>query len=106
MQIRFSPVRRDDVLKVVRSGDILTINGERFDFSGLPDGGTLPAGEVPCEWITGPVERVGGSLHLSLVIPHGPTPSQAVAFPAPLIDPPEGPLAIPADPQEVEHVEG
>lgn len=98
MRISFSPQRRDDALSVGKSGDVLTINGEAFDFSGLPDGATILAGYVPCVWIIGPVERIGGDLRLTLILPHGASPSAAVAFPAPLINPPDGPLAIPFDP--------
>ncbi|MDX0630287.1 hypothetical protein GOC91_29385 [Sinorhizobium medicae] len=97
MIIDLSPQRRDDLLKVTKSGDALTINGVQFDFSILPDGATIPAGEVPCEWLVGPVERTAGELHLTLILPHGARPSQAVAFPPPLIDPPDGVIALPAD---------
>ncbi len=97
MIIDLSPQRRDDVLEVTKAGDALTIDGVAFDFSALPDGATIPAGEVPCEWLVGPVERIAGELHLTLILPHGPNPSQAVAFPAPLIDPPDGVIALPAD---------
>jgi len=55
MIINLSPQRRDDAISVVKSADILTINGEVFDFTALPDGATIPAGEVPCPWIVGPV---------------------------------------------------
>lgn len=98
MRISFSPQLRDDTLTVIKAGDVLTINGEGFDFSGLLDGATIPTGEVPCDWIAGPVERIGGDLHLTLILPHGADPSAAVAFPAPLINPPDGPLTIPFDP--------
>ncbi|MDX0671067.1 hypothetical protein GOD80_27600 [Sinorhizobium medicae] len=99
MKIDLSPQRRDDLLEVTKAGDALTINGMAFDFSTLPDGATIPAGEVPCEWLVGPVERIAGELHLTLILPHGPGPSQAVAFPPLLIDPPDGVIALPADPQ-------
>ncbi len=98
MIISFSPMRRDDALSVVKSDDILTINGAVFDFSSLPDGATIPAGVVPCDWIIGPVERIAGALRLTLILPHGPNPSQAVAYPAPIVDPADGPVAIPFDP--------
>ncbi|MDW9573377.1 hypothetical protein GOA73_08310 [Sinorhizobium meliloti] len=98
MIIDLSPQRRDDVLEVTRAGDALTINGVAFDFSALPDGATVPAGEVPCEWLVGPVERIAGELHLAFILPHGPNPSQAVAFPAPIVNPPDGLVALPADP--------
>lgn len=98
MRISLSPQRRDVTLAIVKAGDVLTINGHSFDFSALPNAATIPAGEVPCEWIVGPVERVSGALQLTLVLPHGPSPSQAVAFPAPIIDPPDGVINLPFDP--------
>ena len=98
MRISLSPQRRDDALEVLKHGDALTINGEAYDFSPLPDGGTIPAGEVPCDWITGSVERVDGDLRLTLILPHGAAPSQAVAFPQPVINPPDGPVVLPKDP--------
>lgn len=101
MRISLSPQRRDDAVTIVKQGDVLTVNDEPFDFSGLPEGATIPAGEIPCEWIAGPVERVAGELHLTLILPHGPNPSEAVAFPAPIIDPPDGPLALAVDPAPI-----
>lgn len=101
MKISLSPMRHDVALVVTKSGDILTINGEPFDFSGLPDGATIPAGAVPCDWIVGPVERIGGQLHLTLILPHGPSPSATVACPAQIIDPPDGPLDLPHDPDPI-----
>lgn len=101
MKITLSPMRRDDGLTVIKDGDKLRINGELFSFISLPDGATIPAGEVPCEWIVGPVERIGGEIHLTLILPHGPSPSEAVAFPAPIIDPPDGPLDLPHDPDPI-----
>jgi hypothetical protein len=97
MKISLSPQRRDDSLVVIKDGEKLRINGELFSFVSLPDGGTIPAGEIPCEWIAGPVERVNGEINLTLVLPHGPNPSQAVAYPDILVDPPDGALAIPFD---------
>lgn len=97
MIIDLSPQRRDDLLEVAKAGDALTINGVAFDFSALPDGATIPAGDVPCEWLVGPVERIAGDLHLTLILPHGPSPSQTVAFPPPLIDPADGVIALPSD---------
>src|SRR6185437_12362577 len=106
MKISLSPQRRDDVLTLSKAGDILTINGEAFDFSSVPDGGTLPAGTVPCEWIVGDVDRVGGDLQLTLILPTGPQPSQAVAFPQPIMVTADGPIAVPTDPEpEQEHVD-
>ncbi len=99
MYISFSPQRRGGALTLSKSGDVLTINGEQFDFTTLPDGATIPAGEVPCEWISGPVERVDGKIHLTVLLPHGPNPSQAVAFPVPITVTADGPIAVPHDPE-------
>ena len=103
MHISFSPQRRDDTISVIKSADTLTINGEVFDFSVIPDGAELPAEAVASDFVVGPVARIGGVLHLMLALPHGPNPSPAAAFPVALIDPPNGPLPLPFDPpaQEV-----
>lgn len=95
MLVSFSPQRRDDTLSVSKNGDILTINGDSFDFSTLPEGATIAAENSPSPWITGPIERIDGKLQLTLLLPHGPSPSNAVAFPEPLIDPEDGPLELP-----------
>ena len=95
MKITLYPVRRDQPLTVGKQGDTLTINGIAYDFSVIPEGAALPASAVDCEFITGNIERINGVLHLSLILPHGPNPSQAVAFPAPIINPPDGVLELP-----------
>lgn len=97
MRIRFSPQVRDGRLDLAKAGDVLTINGDQFDFSSLPDGATIPAGEVFCEWIVGPVERIDGEIRLTLILPHRANPSQAVAFPAPITVAADGPIAVPHD---------
>ena len=95
MKITLIPQRRDDSIIVSKQGDTLTINGIAYDFSVIPDGATLPASAVDCEYITGNVERINGVLQISLIIPHGPNPSQAVAFPVPIINPANGVLEFP-----------
>lgn len=97
MHITLNPQRRDDTITVSKSGETLTINGIAYDFSVIPGGATLPASAVDCEYITGNVERINGVLHISLILPHGPNPSQEVAFPEPLINPANGVLELPHD---------
>ncbi|MGQ3292975.1 MAG: hypothetical protein ACT6U0_12280, partial [Shinella sp.] len=67
MLITLDPLRIDGRLTVQKHGDILTINGEFYDFSDLPEGATYPASEINCPWITGDVERIGGSIHVTLI---------------------------------------
>ena len=95
MKIKLSPQRRDDTLTVVKQGEVLTINGTAYDFSQLPDGGTLPAEAVDCEYIIGSVDRVDGKLELTLLLPHGANASEAARFPEPIIDPADGKVELP-----------
>lgn len=106
MIISFSPQRRDDTLILEKaSGDRLRINGELFNFNPLEDGDTIPAGAIPCDWIVGPVERVEGEVRLTVILPHGPEPSQAVAFPEPITVTDDGPISVPHDERPEEHAD-
>ena len=96
MQITLTPQRRDDTLTLTRSGDVLTINGEAFDFTAIPEGGTLPRDAVACDWLASDVTRTEGVLHLTLILPHGVDAPQATLFPAALTLTGDGPVALPA----------
>jgi hypothetical protein len=102
MKITFLPQRRDERLELHRAGDVLTINGEEFDFAPLPEGATLPAEAIDSDWITGPVERIEGALHMTLILPHGPRAAEATRFPAALFVNGNGPVAVPlwSEPKE------
>ncbi|MCX5592013.1 hypothetical protein [Alcaligenes endophyticus] len=95
MKIHFESQRRDDSLDLSRQGDKLIINGQTFDFSVIPDGATLPASAVDCEFIAGDIERIDGVLHITLLLPHGPDASQAACFPQTIINPADGPVELP-----------
>lgn len=97
MQITLHPLRSDGSLTLLRAGDQLTINGEMFDFSVLPEGAHLPADAVNSPWIAGPVGRRNGALALALYLPHGADAPQAVRFPALIADPADGPVPLPGD---------
>lgn len=111
MHITLSPQRRDDALSLSRTGDVLTINGDALDLSGIPEGATLPASAVACEWIAEPIARIGGVLHLSLILPHGPIPWPAppeaavVTHPEPITVTADGPIALPSYIAPVEDAE-
>lgn len=95
MQINLSPVRSNEALTVSRAGDVLTVNGEAFDLTQLTNGATLPAEAIDSDYFVGPVERIDGELTLTLRLPHGPNPSQAVAFPQPVTVTVDGPVELP-----------
>lgn len=98
MRISLSPQRRDDSLTLEKtSGDRLRINGELFNFNTLNDGDEILAGTIPCDWIVGPVEKVDGDVRLTVILPHGPNPSRAVAFPEPITVTEDGPIDVPQD---------
>ena len=101
MHIKLNPQRRDDTLTVIKQGDTLSINGEAFDFSAIPEGATLPADAISSEFFSGPVERIDGVLHLTMTLPHGADPVEAVAFPADIINPPDGEIELPKNPEPV-----
>ena|SRR6056297_1883692 len=103
MHIVLSPTRRDTPLELSRSGDALTINGETFDFSPLPEAATLPAEAIEGDWFAGPVERIDGVLHVALILPHGANAPEKTLFPAPLVLADDGPVSLPPfDAEEVD----
>lgn len=98
MHISFSPQRRDGSLVLEKLSDNrLRINGDLFNFNPMQDGDSIPAGAVPCDWIVGPVERVDGEIHVTLILPHGQSPSPGVAFPATMHVVVNGPIVVPHD---------
>ncbi len=108
MKINLIPQRRDDALALSLSGDVLTINGEALDLSGIPVGATLPRDAVDCDWLASDIERdKDGMLSLALILPHGPIAdpttdaAEAVLFPDPLVVVEEGAIALPSYEEEV-----
>lgn len=95
MQIKFNPQRRNDTLTVSKQADTLTVNGVEYDFSAVPEGATLPADAIYSDLFSGPVERINGELVLTLTLPHGPNPSEAVAFPEPITSVEDGTVELP-----------
>ena len=81
MRITFHPQRSDRHLELYRHRDILTINGENFDFGALPNGAELPASAIQSEFIAGPAKRVDGVIHVSIFLPHGPNACDVERFP-------------------------
>ena len=97
MKINLSPQVRPDALEVFKAGDKLTINGEVFDFTPLAEGGILPAAAVDCEFIIGDVQREGGELQLTLLLPIAWDAPQSCTFPEPILNPADGRVPLPTD---------
>ena len=96
MHITLIPQRRDDRLSLSKSGDLLTVNGEDFELSGIPDGAILPREAVACEWLASDIERIDGVLHLSLILPHGAQAPAEALFPGPITIAADGAIPLPA----------
>ena len=96
MHITLIPVRLDTMLTLHRIGDVLTINGVSYDFGPLSEGAILPRAAVGCDWLASDVERIGGVIHLTLILPHGANASEATRHPAPLLLTANGAVTLPA----------
>lgn len=96
MNITLSPQFCPTPLVVERLGDTLMLNGVAFDFGPLPEGAELPAEAIGSDWFTGTVQRIGGALHLTLILPHGANAPEATRFPVPLVLTDDGPVVLPA----------
>lgn len=95
MLIKLSPIRDDRTLEVSKVGDALTINGESFDFSQLPEGATLPNEAIGCEWIVSDGHRVNGQIELTILLPHGTDASESARFPTPIIQTTDDKVVLP-----------
>lgn len=97
MKINLSPQVRPDALVVLKSGEKLTINGEVFDFTQLPEGAVLPAAAVDCEFIIGEVRREGGEPLLTILLPIAWDAPASCAFPEPILNPADDRVPLPTD---------
>ena len=95
MLINLSSIRDDRTLEVSKVGDALTINGDTFDFSQLPDGATLPNEAIGCEFILSDVHRVNGEIELTILLPHGANASESARFPTPITMTTNGQVVLP-----------
>jgi hypothetical protein len=106
MQITLSPYRGDQPITASVAGDTLTVDGTDFDFGPLADGDRLPAEATRSDHFTGWIERIDGTIHLTLRLPHGPAAPAATRFPHP-ITAADGSVALPVygSPPEPEETE-
>jgi hypothetical protein len=81
MLISFSPIRWDQELSLSVDGDVLTINGEPFDFSLLEDDDLLPAEAIGSDFIVDPVTRTDGDIVLTVLLPIPSEATESQRFP-------------------------
>ncbi|WP_286088892.1 tail fiber assembly protein [Pseudomonas sp. MWU13-3659] len=95
MRIKLLPIMSSARLVVFRDGDELQINGQRYDFSRVTEGATLPGTAIAEACVFGPVERIGGVLDVTLLLPHADDAPESVRFPVDIINPSNGVVHLP-----------
>lgn len=113
MKIKLWGCLMDGHLEASISGDIITINGEAIDLSGIPSGFRLPGSAVGNRFFVESdyVERIGKTLHLTLRLPVAWDSPEEFRNPAEpiVIDARSGPVKFPdtspAAPLPVQHPE-
>ena len=96
MNIILTPQVNSGSLTLSKSGDILTINGDAFDFSFIEEGDVLPHDAIDCDLLVSDVTRTDGAITLKLALPIKNTSSEAARFPAPILNAPDGDIEVPA----------
>lgn len=86
---------RDYRLILHCAGDLLTLNGDRYDFLPLPEGAVLPRYAVDCDWLASDITRKDGHLHLTLILPHGADAPTETRFLQPIMLEADGPVTLP-----------
>lgn len=96
MRVTFLPQLSDADLTLEKSGDVLTLNGDRLDFSGLPNGGELPGAAIENEFVQGAIRRTNGEIEITIILPYtNLSPPPSVAFPDILTVVEDGPVTLP-----------
>lgn len=99
MKIKLWAALMEDTLEASVHGDVITINGEAIDLSGIPDGYRLPGSAVGNKFFveTDYVERIGKTLHFTLRLPVAwDSPEEYRNPPEPIIlDARSGPVKFP-----------
>lgn len=95
MNIFLSPQVSDKKLVVNKQKDVLTINGESFDFTQFPEGAKLPASAVSSAFLIGEITRDNGHLNLTILLPIAVDAPNEVCFPTPLMNVPNGVVKLP-----------
>lgn len=82
MKINFSPLRADHGITGFIDGDVVVLDGERFDFGPLAEGAILPASAISSAHFSGHITRLGGVVHATLRCHHGPNAPHETMFPS------------------------
>lgn len=95
--VKYHPQRSDETLALEKDGDSVIVNGQRFDFSQLEVGASLPQSAVDSPFFAGPVTRDDLCIRLNIVLPHGPDAPHFVLFPKERSYSDDGQMKTPVD---------
>lgn len=96
MKLKMYPQRWDNErYELVKLGDSVFINGEKFDFSSMPEGAELPASAISSKWFMSKAERVNGEIVLVMIYPIPVNYSPEQSIPCELSNVPDGPVDLP-----------
>jgi len=96
MKIVLAPTRTDNTMVLFKTGEVLTVNGEDFDFSRIGEGDSLPSSAITSNWFLGDQTRIDGELVLTMFLPNPWNYSPEQAYPVPLTNVPDGLVVLPA----------
>lgn len=97
MRIILSPQVSNDQLTLERQGSMLIVNGQSHDLSVLAAQEPDEDGQIdlpPCLTALGEAD---GEITVTVLFPMPAGATEAARFPAPIVDPPDGPVALPVD---------
>lgn len=90
LTINLSPIRRDEETTASLIGTVLTLNGEDFDLSELPDAAVAKHPRL------GKVTRNGDEYECTIALGHGANAPHETRFPDPIVlDNYNGPIELP-----------
>lgn len=98
MIINLSPTPADEEAPVVVvTGQVITINGEDFDFGVVPSGYTLPRGSVDSPWFENSevIRDHDGLLTVTMRFPYPSGAGEDMRFPSPIAVTVDGQLDLP-----------
>ncbi|MGU3577107.1 hypothetical protein ACLBWZ_16450 [Brucellaceae bacterium C25G] len=85
-KITLSPQYSNAILTVVKSGNVLTINGTPYDFTPLNDGDEIPSEAITNDLIIGGITKREGVVSITMVMPYSNINApEHIRFPVPIM---------------------
>lgn len=98
-KIALSPQLSNAALQLVKNGNMLTINGNSYDFSHMNNGDMIPPEAISDPNIIGAISKENGVVKLTILMPYSnPDADESVTFPEPIVMDVDGELAFNMEP--------